>query len=97
MFYTFIQNNSYGRFEGHRFVIIEAENAEEANGVAETKGIYFYGVYDGIDCHCCGHRWNVIDNSDGNDTPLIFGAAPENGGYKPWIIYYKDGSVKEND
>ena len=38
-------------------VYIEAENAGEANKLAEENGIYFDGVSKGIDCSCCGDRW----------------------------------------
>ena len=61
-FYLFAQNNSGGSF--HRteklaeYVYIEAADADEANRIAESVGIYFDGVQDGVDCGCCGDRWS---------------------------------------
>lgn len=61
-FYEFSQNNSGGSFhvDGrlcHR-VFIEANSQDEADEIAESIGIYFDGVEKGIDCSCCGDRWN---------------------------------------
>ena len=54
MFYTFTQNNSGGCFDADdeitHFVIIEADNANLANELAELVGIYFDGVNDGRVC-----------------------------------------------
>jgi hypothetical protein len=58
MFYTFFQNNSGGHFIGPHTVIVEANDAAEANEIAEEKGgVYFDGVIRGMDCECCGDRW----------------------------------------
>ena len=57
-FFTFYQNNSGGVFDGPaHYVIVEASDAEEAATRAETVGVYFNGVEDGLDCECCGDRW----------------------------------------
>lgn len=78
-FYEYRQNNSGGMFtdsekEGlSEYVIIEAMNAEQANGRAEEKGIYFDGCDSGNDCPCCGDRWYRADESDGSDVPSIYG------------------------
>lgn len=60
--YMFSQNNSYGRFEVddkvcHR-LYIEAETFDEAVEKAEELGCYWDGVEKGIDCPCCGDRWD---------------------------------------
>lgn len=61
MYYIFDQNNSGGSFDVNdnvaEYVIIEANNNEEANDKAEDIGIYFNGVNQGLDCDCCGDRW----------------------------------------
>jgi len=60
-FYEYEQMNSGGTFICHDNVdfkvIIEADSAGEANEIAESKGIYFDGCRDLIDCPCCGDRW----------------------------------------
>lgn len=113
-FYTFRQNNSYGSFEfsedyGHTVVvIIEAENAAEANRLAIMKELYFDGCLTGIDCSCCGDRWYPVDEKDGKDEPMIYGEkvaeyTPLFG--RPWselvgfqkgeiAIHYKDGRIE---
>lgn len=62
MFYLFDQNNSGGVFQVddrvcHR-LFIEADSEEEAIGKAEDLGCYWGGVAKGIDCPCCGDRWD---------------------------------------
>ena len=58
----FSQNNSYGRFEVDDKVChklyIEAETFDEAVEKAEELGCYWDRVEKGIDCHCCGDRWD---------------------------------------
>lgn len=70
MFYEFAQNNSGGRFivddkVCHR-LLIEADDKYEAVSIAEDLGCYWDGVSDGIDCPCCGDRWD----SDCDDIPI---------------------------
>ena len=59
--YEFSQNNSGGRFHVNQRVchrlFIEAVDADDATRIAESLGVYFHGVDDGIDCECCGDRW----------------------------------------
>jgi len=60
--YEFSQTNSGGSFVVdenlcHR-VFIEAKTTEEAIEKAESLGVYFDGVYENLDCPCCGDRWN---------------------------------------
>ena len=49
-FYTFSQNNSGGDFiiddDVAEYVIIEADNGDEALNIAENVGLYFNGVSD---------------------------------------------------
>lgn len=65
MFYVYHQNNSGGEFHisgwVNRTVAIEADSADEANERAALRGIYFDGVQKGLDCECCGDRWNRFD------------------------------------
>ena len=77
MFYNFRQNNSGGSFSGPALnVIVEAWNAEDANSRAESVGLYFNGCGMGFDCSCCGDRWSMAWESEGEDQPSIYG--------KPW-------------
>jgi len=96
-YYTFRQNNSGGSFvtneEVAHFVIIEAPDARLANSIAQEFGIYFDGCSSYQDCSCCGDRWYRADESDGYETPLLYGSPIEE--YKPWwdekcIIHYLD-------
>lgn len=76
--YTFSQNNSFGRWDGPTYVIIEATSAAHANERAEQEaGVYFEGVSDGRDCGCCGDRWYPAYASDATDCPLIYGEPPK--------------------
>lgn len=60
-FFVFDQNNSSGTFDIDDrvapWVIIEANCADDANTYAKNIGIYFDGCAKGIDCSCCGDRW----------------------------------------
>lgn len=68
-FYLFDQNNSGGIFHRNEklreYVYIEADDADEANRIAESLGIYFDGVRNGKDCECCGNRWSRVRDGDG--------------------------------
>lgn len=71
MFYTYSQNNSGGYFKGPaEYMIIEADNAEEANTIAEEHGLYFDLRGD---CACCGHRWRPVDDEEGTVGPELYG------------------------
>lgn len=78
-YYRFKQNNSGGSFEydpGKGIttdVIVEAENASQANEIAEKIGIYFDGCETGDDCPCCGDRWGRVRDRDATPTPQIYG------------------------
>ena len=59
MFYRFHQNNSRGIFkEPAKLIIIEADNAKEAEArFLSINGTYFDPNFE-IDCKCCGTRWD---------------------------------------
>jgi hypothetical protein len=73
MFYTYRQNNSGGYFVGPTTVIVEADNADEANQIAEANDLYFDGCSTGDDCSCCGDRWHRQYSDDGTLQPEIYG------------------------
>ena len=81
MFYTYDQNNSGGSFvvddRVTYTVIVEADSAEEADRIAEDRGIYFDGCDDGRDCPCCGDRWYRQHDGDGDKAPEIYGKHPK--------------------
>ena len=81
--FPFFQNNPSGIFfvdaNLDKTVFIQAGSADEANQIAQSKGIYFDGVADGTDCSCCGDRWRRQDDDcDGTDVPCRFGSPVEN-------------------
>lgn len=71
--FNFRQNNSGGYFIGAHYVLIEADNAEEANAIAQANGIYFNGCEAGQDCNCCGDRWCTVSDYYATDKPSIYG------------------------
>jgi hypothetical protein len=80
-FFTFDQNNSGGVFDltddVTHWVIIEAEDAAEANAKLEHLGGYFDGCESGRDCSCCGDRWYAqMDEDAGEPEPMIYGHTP---------------------
>lgn len=109
-FYEFSQNNSGGSFDVdnkvcHR-LFIEAPNAEAANDIAESLGVYFDGFGD---CPCCGNRWYEADEYNLEEFPKDYGdevfvdieqyaqfLADKYGWTTPDCrIYYANGAVKE--
>lgn len=83
-FYEYTQNNSGGHFEVNDKLcdrlFIEADTFTEADSIAEDLGVYFNGVYKGIDCGCCGDRWSRGDeiklsefNENGYEVPMYDG------------------------
>lgn len=79
MFYTFIQNNTWGIFNVDenvaQYVIIEADSSNDAIERAKTIGLYFDGKGD---CSCCGDRWNEYNASyDRTEVPSIDGTSIE--------------------
>ena len=68
-YYAFKQNNSFGIFKPPAiFLIVEANDVEEAMHIAEDHGAYFDGVGD---CHCCGNRWYEPERS--TEEPSYYG------------------------
>lgn len=71
-YYLFDQNNSGGMLKVTKvldeYVLIEALNAEHANQLAETIGIYFGGVAKDIDCPCCGDRWDAVKDHESYES-----------------------------
>ena len=73
-FYEFSQNNSGGRFTGPAmWVLVEANDHDEANSIAENNGVYFDGCDTGSDCDCCGDRWYRAYRDEGTDVPKLYG------------------------
>ena len=70
--FTFDQNNSGGSFHVDdnvgEYVIVQAENADQSNRLAEKVGLYFDGVGD---CDCCGNRWHEV-YGDGTEKPEVY-------------------------
>jgi hypothetical protein len=102
-FYFFSQNNSGGDFvvddNVAEYVIIEADNYEQANDKAEDVGIYFDGCRGGMDCPCCGDRWGEVDESDSSDVPSIYNTPIDQykGGIfsKEYRIHYANGNIEK--
>ena len=71
-YFKFRQNNSFGHFVGTPLVFVQADNAADANSIAQDHGVYFNGVADGIDCDCCGDRWYPVHDDDAQDQPSYY-------------------------
>lgn len=72
MFYTYTQNNSGGYFiqnnDVRQFVIVEADNAEQAN-LRANDIVEDYREY----CQCCGERWYInCSDEDGKEVAMIY-------------------------
>ena len=66
--FQFRQNNSGGQYMGPKFVGVKADDADQANQIAQEQGpVYFDGVADGIDCDCCGDRWYPVHDFNADD------------------------------
>lgn len=71
-FFMYSQNNTGGSFEGdYEYIIVEADNAADADERAQTVGIYFDGCDKDIDCDCCGDRWYRAGGK-GDPEPMIY-------------------------
>lgn len=92
MFFLYLQNNSGGGFDRtddlDAMVFVEALTPEEADKKAQTLGIYFDGVRKGLDCECCGDRWDCA--GEGEDQPLIWGDAVQADPAGTAIVHYAD-------
>ena len=71
-YFKFRQNNSFGHFVGTPLVFVQADNASDANSIAQDHGVYFNGVADGLDCDCCGDRWFPVSDDDAQDQPSYY-------------------------
>ncbi len=66
--FQFRQNNSGGQYMGPKFVVVKADDADQANQIAQDQGpVYFDGVADGRDCDCCGDRWYPVHDFNADD------------------------------
>ena len=118
MFYTFYQNNSGGSFiispKDHIsvYVVIEANDVDHANQLAEDKGLYFDGCATGNDCDCCGDRWSRTWKDEGKQVPELYGDPIIDGvipkdtmfgmkwarmGTPEGYIHYLDGTISSFD
>ena len=102
-FFQFKQNNSYGVFivnenVCHR-IFIEADTYAEAIEKAEELGCYWEGVAAGIDCPCCGDRWDKWDDRPIENCYIeayVRNLADSYGWTSPDArIFYKNGRVSE--
>ena len=104
MFFPYNQNNSGGHYFTDKNrgisarVIIEADNADEANERAEKIGMHLNGVANGYDCPCCGDRWYEVDDSDKCYTvdeaiKNTYGISWDKNTHIVYI-HYKDGNVE---
>ena len=100
-FYTFTQNNSGGNYHYDvkkgiaETVIIQAMDLAHAIDKAENLGLYFDGVNKGLDCSCCGDRWNEPQKA--TYTPQIYGTDIDftNKNFRGGYVHYSDGRIKE--
>lgn len=107
MFYTYVQNNSGGEFVQDldlgiaHYVIVEARTPEEADSRAAGIGLYFDGCAQGVDCDCCGDRWDAQDRygrDEGEIVPSLYGQPYDE--FVSWIrwmepdvvIHFLDGT-----
>jgi hypothetical protein len=96
-FFNFTQNNSFGVDDPPaKVVVVEAENAEDANKrVLEVDGVYFDGCDSGVDCPCCGDRWSSKWSDDlGDDVPSLWGDPLEFAEDGDVLIVYANGEKK---
>jgi len=88
MFYTFVQNNTLGVYRKPAvYVCVEADNANEANQIAQKHGVYF----DPTECDCCGSRWFPVTEKDANNEPKAFKESIFS--KKSFIVIYKNGTI----
>lgn len=105
-FFTYSQNNSGGSFDFDAgkgisaYVIIEADDAADANYKAEGIGLYFDGEGD---CSCCGDRWyEAWNDNTGKPVPSIYGTPVSDRDFTGgWItdgpecyVHFADGRVQ---
>lgn len=94
-FYRYRQNNSFGRFEGPAEVVyIQAPSAHAADAIAEEHGVYFDGVWLGVDCGCCGDRWKRAGSDDELDESDVPRWPSRRGSIR---VVYNNGQVAQLD
>lgn len=94
-FFDYRQNNSGGSFLSDHVrgisltVIVEAEDAEQANERAEMIGLYFGGAGD---CSCCGDRWYPKSSQwdKGDEVPSVYGTPVEQEVPERWDFAVED-------
>lgn len=101
MFYTYNQNNSFGKFKGkYDLISIEADSPEEADIIAlrETE------IYFAQDCPCCGSRWSQANDYYCYEFPSDYGDKDiRKDSYKKFslrkemktLVIYKNGNKEE--
>lgn len=113
MFYNYRQNNSgstwsYDDKKGISVnVIVEAASAEEAAARAEEIGLYWNGMDADTDCECCGDRWSMNCEEEGDSIPQVYGVPVHfltvaNFDYgRKWLVdkyecfvHYSDGRIE---
>ena len=87
MFYTFVQNNSGGRYVGPECVCVEGNSLTEVEQRFDDFGP------DRSFCECCGPRWSgPWDSDELTETPTLWGEPLENSG-RQYVIFYLDGNM----
>lgn len=95
MFFEYAQSNSGGSYMyNHKagiseHVIVEADNAKDADRRAEDIGLYFNGCETGDDCECCGDRWYAqYTDENGTAVPMVHGEKDASAGVVKAPTYY---------
>lgn len=78
----------------NKFVIIQAYNANDANLKAEEIGLYFDGVYNGIDKPTDGDRWFEVEDDNWLD---IFGHNNNTWVTNDNYFHFMDNTFKQID
>lgn len=64
--YHYHQSNPGGSLDRSKplELYIQAPTPKVADAIAETYGVYFDGIRNGLDCECCNDRWDRASNYD---------------------------------
>lgn len=93
-FFTFSQNNSGGYYVQDdtvdHLVVVEADNADDADSRASKKGVFSYHY-----CDCCGPRFcGQYDKARGFRS--VKAAVASHWKQSPGVVvHYKDGRVEK--
>ena len=105
--YLFTQANSGGYMTAPAVnIAILADDYEQANELALSRGAYFDGCAAGKDCQCCGDRWRRVgpekcyegtpkDIMDATAWERVTKVPWDNVGCKYWMTVYEDGEWKD--